>query len=37
MNTIVGKNKTLYLSDEIKQHYSNNNTDNTIVNTLTHY
>lgn len=37
MNTIVGKNKTLYLSDEIKQHYSNNNTDNTIVNTLNYY
>lgn len=37
MNTIVGKNKTLYLSDEINQHYSNNNTDNTIVNTLNYY
>ena len=34
MNTILGKNKTLYLSDEIKQHYSNNTTDNIIANTL---
>ena len=37
MNTILGKNKTLYLSDEIKQHYSNNNTDKTIANTLNYY
>jgi hypothetical protein len=37
MNTILGKNKTLYLSDEIKQHYSNNTTDNIIANTLNYY
>lgn len=37
MKTLIGKNKTLYLSDEINQHYSNNITDNTIVNTLNYY
>ena len=37
MNTIVGKNKTLYLSDEINQHYSNNKTDTAIAKTLNYY